>query len=83
MKDQQVLDASFRDPAGFLFRKDGVLLRQINRSYQNEYEWCRTSGLFEDLMSRELLIAHEEVVDSSTGLYNAPRTYGVELGFAF
>jgi iron complex outermembrane receptor protein len=24
-----------------------------------------------------------EVVDSSTGLYNAPRTYGVELGFAF
>ena len=27
----EVHPASFRDPSGFLFRKDGDLLRQVNR----------------------------------------------------
>jgi len=29
---------SFRDPSGFLFRKDGILYRQINKSYKENFE---------------------------------------------
>ncbi len=57
------LGASFRDPAGFMFRRDGVLLRQINRAYQPEYEHCVASGLYRELTERGLLVSHDEVDD--------------------
>ena len=57
------LEASFRDPAGFLFRRDGVLLRQINRAYQSDYEHGVTSGLYHALTERGLLVSHDEVDD--------------------
>ena len=30
------LPGSFRDPAGFMFRRDGEFLRQVNRSYESD-----------------------------------------------
>lgn len=57
------LEASFRDPAGFLFRRDGVLLRQINRAYQSDYEHGVSSGLYHALTERGLLVSHDEVDD--------------------
>jgi hypothetical protein len=53
--------ASFRDPCGFLFRRDGVLYRQVNQSYASDYELLIGSGLYERLASRRWLIPHEEV----------------------
>lgn len=55
------VQSSFRDPSGFLFYKDGILLRQINRVYQNHYRKLIDSGLCEELMRNNLLIPHEEV----------------------
>ncbi len=55
------LPASFRDPSGFLFTREGVLYRQVNREYTDEYGMLMRSGLYEKLVKARLLVAHEEV----------------------
>ena len=55
------LSASFRDPSGFLFSRDGVLYRQVNRKYEQEYVRLMESGLYEKLVKAKLLIPHVEV----------------------
>jgi hypothetical protein len=64
-----VLGASFRDPSGFVFERDGVLYRQINRSYGPHYDQLMSSGLYAELNGSGLLIPHEEVakIDSPDG----------------
>lgn len=52
--------ASFRDPGGFLFERDGVLYRQVNLSCRAEYDQLMNSGLYAELISAGLLIPHEE-----------------------
>ena len=54
------LNASFRDPSGFLFRRDGVLYRQVNQVYAEEYTRLIDSGLFAKLVKASLLIPHTE-----------------------
>jgi hypothetical protein len=53
--------ASFRDPSGFLFSRDGVLYRQVNRKYEQEYARLMESGLYEKLIKAGLLVPHVEV----------------------
>jgi len=53
--------ASFRDPSGFLFTRNGILYRQVNRSYQEEFELFMSSGLYDALTGKGWLISHEEV----------------------
>lgn len=53
--------ASFRDPSGFIFRRDGVLYRQVNRAYRPAYEALMASGLYARLVEKGALVAHEEV----------------------
>lgn len=53
--------ASFRDPSGFVFKEDGVLYRQVNKSYKKDYEALNKSGLYSKLVEAKLLIPHEEV----------------------
>ena len=55
------LSASFRDPSGFLFSRDGVLYREVNRKYEQEYSQLMKSGLYEKLVKAGLLISHIEV----------------------
>lgn len=52
---------SFRDPAGFVFQRDGVLYRQVNRSFERQFAAVRASGLFDELARERLLVPHEEV----------------------
>ncbi|MCE5277353.1 MAG: SAM-dependent methyltransferase [Planctomycetaceae bacterium] len=52
--------ASFRDPSGFLFTRDGVLYRQVNHRYAQHYDLLMKSGLCDDLVGRGLMLAHEE-----------------------
>jgi len=52
---------SFRDPSGFVFTADGKLYRQINRVFAEEYDACVSSGLYDDLASSGLLVAHRDV----------------------
>jgi hypothetical protein len=55
------LPASFRDPSGFLFSRGGILFRQINRAYADEYARLMDSGLYDKLIKAGLLIPHQEV----------------------
>lgn len=52
---------SFRDPSGFIYHQDGLLLRQVNQAYRANYDRLMTSGLYEDLTSYDLLVTHEEL----------------------
>src|SRR3989344_836563 len=53
--------ASFRDPSGFVFSKNGVIYRQVNKEYAANYDRLMQSGLYQELVSKNLLIPHEEV----------------------
>jgi len=55
--------ASFRDPSGFLFYQDGNLYRQVNQVYQRHYDRMMESGLYDSLVSQNLMVSHEEIVD--------------------
>ncbi len=61
MNSNNQLGSSFRDPSGFLFTRDGVLFRQVNRSYSSEYSTLMESGLYEKLVKARILIPHVEV----------------------
>ncbi|HKR63687.1 MAG TPA: SAM-dependent methyltransferase [Thermoanaerobaculia bacterium] len=55
------LGSSFRDPSGFVYVKDGVLLRQVNESYKAHYDLLMQSGLYAELVAKGWLIEHAEV----------------------
>src|SRR5689334_25338536 len=58
--DRTVRDpGSFRDPSGFVYRRDGALYRQVNRSFADRWDDLVASGLLADLQQRGLLIPHE------------------------
>ena len=48
--------ASFRDPAGFVFEKDGIIYRYISKSYKKQYLHLTESGLQNLLNKRQLLL---------------------------
>jgi hypothetical protein len=53
--------SSFRDPQGFMFEQDGVLYRQVNESFRTSYEGLMGSGLYDELVAKQLLVPHVEV----------------------
>ena len=60
MIDDGIVNSSFRDPSGFLFHKNGILYRQINNSYKDEFNLLMDSGLCQMLIEKKLLIPHNE-----------------------
>jgi hypothetical protein len=65
MSRTEQLSASFRDPSGFLFSRDGVLYRQINQAYAEDYARLMDSGLYEKLLKAGLLVPHVESQQSA------------------
>jgi len=60
-KNTEVLASSFRDPSGFIFRRDDVLYRQVNCTYKEHYDALMATGLYEDLVEKKMLVPHQEV----------------------
>lgn len=54
------VEGSFRDPEGFVFRRDGTLLRQVHASYAATWERAVTSGVLPGLIADGHWVAHEE-----------------------
>ncbi len=50
---------SYRDPSGFIFRRDGVLYRQVNARFADDWATLESSGLASELISNGLLLPHE------------------------
>jgi len=55
------LPGSFRDPSGFLFRRDGELFRFVSTRYREDFDLLNESGLLGRLIDLGWLIPHEEV----------------------
>ena len=68
------LSASFRDPSGFLFTREGVLYRQVNQAYADDYTRLIESGLYEKLVKTGLLVPHTE---SDTQPFDEKRLFKV------
>jgi len=52
---------SYRDPSGFVYRRDGRLLRQIDASFATHWDALLASGFLTDLVERGWLIPFEPV----------------------
>lgn len=78
---QRHLRGSFRDPSGFVFKRDGIVYRQVQESYADRYRRLIDSGLYDALVEQGLLLAHEEasVEGVSEGCYRVLRPR--QLGF--
>ena len=57
------IPGSFRDPSGFLFNYSGDIYRQVNFCYKHDYDLLINSGLYEKLVTENLLISHKEVTN--------------------
>jgi ribosomal protein L11 methylase PrmA len=66
------LPASFRDPSGFVFRRDGEVLRQVNPAYREHFDRLVGSGLYAALARDRLLLPHEEL-PAPAGAYKVLR----------
>lgn len=52
---------SFRDPSGYLYYEDGILLRNIQNPYKKHYEKIISSKLLKELQNKKFLINHKEL----------------------
>lgn len=57
----EIVRGSFRDPAGFVYTRDGILYRQVNRIFAEEFDACVTAGLHDALAAKGLLVSHRTV----------------------
>jgi SAM-dependent methyltransferase len=53
--------ASYRDPCGFVFTQAGIFYRAVQQEGKRDYDMLMQSNLYQKLIERQLMIAHEEV----------------------
>jgi hypothetical protein len=71
MMNDARLAASFRDPSGFLFKRQGQLYRQVNQAYKENFEALMSSGLYAALVKKGWLVSHREVDERPQQASNA------------
>ena len=73
--------ASFRDPSGFVFVRDGILYRQVQHAYREHYDLLVSSGLLKKLVGDGLLVGHEEcaAAPASPGAYKVLQPSAVDV----
>jgi hypothetical protein len=59
--------SSFRDPSGFIFEKDKIIYRQVNRVFKDHFDFFISSGFYDKLVKQKLLIPHEIINENLTG----------------
>lgn len=65
---------SYRDPSGFVFRREGVLYRQVNSIFADDWAAFETSGLHTALVSEGLLVG-----DRSAPIEIAPESGAIAV----
>ena len=53
--------ASFRDPSGVVFARDGVVYRQIHAGFAEHWQRFIDSSLYRNLAAARLIVSHEDV----------------------
>ena len=59
--------ASFRDPSGFVFVRDGIVYRQVQLAYREHFDRLVSSGLLGRLVDEGLLVDHAEAAGPPAG----------------
>jgi hypothetical protein len=59
--------ASFRDPSGFVFNYDGVIYRQVNNYFKNDFGLLMNSGLYHSAIEKSLMLPHQEINKNFSG----------------
>ncbi len=67
MSTSEQVQSSFRDPAGHVFTYQSTVYRQVNLVGKDDYDSFLSSGLYDDLVAKQLIIEHKEV-DKVKGL---------------
>ena len=58
----KAISSSYRDPSGFIFEFNSLYYRCIKISYKKEYDFLMSSGLYQELSSKKLMVRHEEII---------------------
>ena len=58
--------ASFRDPAGYIFKKGDLYYRFISNSYKTHYKLAISNNVFKEAIEKKLLLPFEEAEIEST-----------------
>ena len=61
----QRVAGSFRDPSGYVFEHDGILHRAVMERFREDFEAFVDSGCLAALVDAGLLVAHEDLEDTS------------------
>jgi ribosomal protein L11 methylase PrmA len=61
ISEQNRHPASFRDPDGYVYYQGDSILRYICSGYLETYNSCVSSGFFQTLFDKSILIYHEEI----------------------
>ena len=69
------LPSSFRDPSGFVFAENDRVYRQINNGFAKHFDQFMSSGLYDVLVDKGYLVAHEDVTASN--IQRGPDCYRV------
>lgn len=62
--------SSYRDPSGFIFEKDGCLYRQVNQCFQKDFDRFTQSGLYQNLVEKDILVPHQTIHKNLTDTAN-------------
>lgn len=73
MIDALASPASFRDPSGFVFEREGEIYRQVNAGFEKDLDLLINSGLHEELYRDGLVVGFEEVPVSLAATATAAR----------
>jgi hypothetical protein len=57
---EQTSPGSFRDPAGYVFRDNGIYKRVVTSYGAADYDLLNSSGLYQKLVDDSLLVSHSE-----------------------
>jgi hypothetical protein len=59
--------ASYRDPSGFVFTLNGQAYRQVNKIFSEHFDHFISSGCYQSLVNKKLLISHAEIKENLSG----------------
>ena len=71
--------SSYRDPSGFIFLHDGICYRQVNKIFKDDFDFFISSGCYESLVKKGLLISHQIINGNLTGAGEYYKTLQPEL----
>ncbi len=59
--------SSYRDPSGYIFIQNNTLYRQVSNVFREHFDFFISSGCYQKLVQKGLLIRHETVDENLTG----------------